>query len=102
MTCLLCELCSSAYLYRKLTSQHWIFTTELFLIVKVTDNRCRFHNLPDSVQLSDLLATKFGRHHNQLQLRRIIAEADTNQSGTIDYREFLGMMIGPNRSVLKT
>jgi allograft inflammatory factor 1 len=44
---------------------------------------------------------KLGKPKNQLQLRKMIAEVDISGSGTIEYEEFVLMMIGSSSSVLR-
>jgi len=44
---------------------------------------------------------KLGKPKNQLQLRKMIAEVDTSGTGTIEYEEFVLMMIGTSSAVLR-
>jgi allograft inflammatory factor 1 len=44
---------------------------------------------------------KLGKPKNQLQLRKMIAEVDVSGSGTIEYEEFVLMMVGSSSSVLR-
>ncbi len=46
---------------------------------------------------------RLGKPKNQLELKKMIDEVDTDKSGTINYREFLEMMLGKNHqsSVLR-
>lgn len=44
---------------------------------------------------------KLGKPKNVIEIRKIIAEVDTNNSGTIGYNEFIQMMLGKKSSVLK-
>ncbi|XP_071802568.1 allograft inflammatory factor 1-like [Asterias amurensis] len=44
---------------------------------------------------------KLGQPKNLLEVKKMIAEVDTNNSGTINYNEFIEMMLGKKNSVLK-
>ncbi|KAL5010154.1 hypothetical protein ScPMuIL_012459 [Solemya velum] len=44
---------------------------------------------------------KIGQAKTHLELKKMIAEVDTTDSGTITYREFINMMLGTKTSVLK-
>ncbi|XP_068692083.1 allograft inflammatory factor 1-like [Montipora capricornis] len=44
---------------------------------------------------------KLGQAKTHLELKKMIAEVDTTNSGTISYPEFLTMMLGKKSSVLK-
>ncbi|XP_038063878.1 allograft inflammatory factor 1-like [Patiria miniata] len=44
---------------------------------------------------------KLGQPKNHLEVKKMIAEVDTNHSGTINYNEFIEMMLGKKNSVLK-
>jgi len=44
---------------------------------------------------------KLGKPKNQLQLRKMIAEVDVSGTGTIEYEEFVLMMIGTSSAVLR-
>nr|CAC38780.1 allograft inflammatory factor 1 [Suberites domuncula]CAC85493.1 Allograft Inflammatory Factor 1 [Suberites domuncula] len=44
---------------------------------------------------------KLGQAKTHLELKKMIAEVDKNNSGTIHYNEFLDMMLGKKSSVLK-
>ena len=44
---------------------------------------------------------KLGQAKTHLELKKMIAEVDKTNSGTITYREFLDMMLGTRSSVLK-
>ena len=44
---------------------------------------------------------KLGQAKTHLELKKMIAEVDTTNSGTISYPEFLQMMLGKKNSVLK-
>nr|AEX55297.1 allograft inflammatory factor-1 [Pinctada imbricata] len=44
---------------------------------------------------------KLGQAKTHLELKKMIAEVDTTDSGTIHYNEFVGMMLGKKSSVLK-
>ena len=44
---------------------------------------------------------KLGQAKTHLELKKMIAEVDTTNSGTITYREFVDMMLGTKKSVLR-
>ncbi|XP_065174442.1 allograft inflammatory factor 1-like [Sycon ciliatum] len=44
---------------------------------------------------------KLGQAKTHLELKKMIAEVDTNNSGTIHYPEFLDMMLGKRSTILK-
>jgi len=44
---------------------------------------------------------KLGQAKTHLELKKMIAEVDTRNSGTIDYKDFLTMMLGKKNSILK-
>ncbi|XP_064608832.1 allograft inflammatory factor 1-like [Liolophura sinensis] len=44
---------------------------------------------------------KLGQAKTHLELKKMISEVDTTNSGTISYHEFLNMMLGNKHSVLK-
>ncbi|KAL5484212.1 hypothetical protein EMCRGX_G020671 [Ephydatia muelleri] len=44
---------------------------------------------------------RLGQAKTHLELKKMIAEVDTTNSGTIHYHEFLDMMLGKKSSVLK-
>ncbi|XP_065067827.1 allograft inflammatory factor 1-like [Rhopilema esculentum] len=44
---------------------------------------------------------KLGQAKTHLELKKMISEVDTRNSGTIDYKDFLTMMLGKKSSVLK-
>ena len=44
---------------------------------------------------------KLGQAKTHLELKKMIAEIDTDDSGTINYTEFLHMMLGKKNSILK-
>ncbi len=44
---------------------------------------------------------KLEQPKNLLEVKKMIAEVDTNNSGTINYNEFIEMMLGKKNSVLK-
>ncbi|XP_077986449.1 allograft inflammatory factor 1-like [Glandiceps talaboti] len=48
-----------------------------------------------------IMMEKLGQAKTHLELKKMIAEVDTTKSGTITYREFLAMMLGPKSSVLR-
>ncbi|XP_070532503.1 allograft inflammatory factor 1-like [Ptychodera flava] len=48
-----------------------------------------------------LMMEKLGQAKTHLELKKMIAEIDTNNSGTINYREFVSMMLGKKNSILK-
>jgi len=54
----------------------------------------------DIVELGKAME-RLGKHKNQLELKKMIDEVDTDKSGTINYREFLEMMLGKQSSVLR-
>ncbi|PIK53169.1 allograft inflammatory factor 1 [Apostichopus japonicus] len=57
----------------------------------------------DDLDVTDVskMMEKLGKPKNIIEVRKIIAEVDTNNSGTIGYNEFLQMMLGKKSSVLK-
>lgn len=44
---------------------------------------------------------KLGQAKTHLELKKMIAEIDTDGSNTINYTEFLNMMLGKKNSILK-
>jgi allograft inflammatory factor 1 len=54
----------------------------------------------DEIELG-IAMEKIGKPKNALQLRKMIAEVDSNNSGTITFDEFLVMMLGSKSSVLR-
>ncbi|XP_060070443.1 allograft inflammatory factor 1-like [Ylistrum balloti] len=54
----------------------------------------------DIMELKQMME-KLGCAKTHLELKKMIAEVDTNGSGTIHYREFLDMMLGGKSTVLK-
>jgi allograft inflammatory factor 1 len=44
---------------------------------------------------------KLGQAKTHLELKKMIAEVDKTNSGTIHYNEFLDMMLGKKSSILK-
>ena len=56
--------------------------------------------LPDLEELN-MAMEKMGQAKTHLELRKMIREVDKSNSGMIDYREFLDMMLGDRSSVLK-
>lgn len=44
---------------------------------------------------------KLGQAKTHLEVKKMIREIDTTDTGTINYREFINMMLGPHTSVLK-
>lgn len=44
---------------------------------------------------------RLGQAKTHLELKKMIAEVDTTNSGTITYDEFLHMMLGKGSSILK-
>ena len=48
-----------------------------------------------------MMMEKLGQAKTHLELKKMIAEVDTTNSGTITYSEFLVMMLGKRSSVLK-
>jgi len=54
----------------------------------------------DLMELKKMMES-MGQAKTHLQLKRMIKQVDTTNSGTITYREFLQMMLGKENSVLK-
>ncbi|XP_031560363.1 allograft inflammatory factor 1-like isoform X3 [Actinia tenebrosa] len=54
----------------------------------------------DIMELKKMME-KLGQAKTHLELKKMIAEVDTTNSGTISYNEFLTMMLGKKSSVLK-
>ena len=54
----------------------------------------------DHMGLKQMLE-KLGQAKTHMELMKIIKEVDTTGSGTINYREFLWMMLGGEHSILK-
>lgn len=48
-----------------------------------------------------MMLEKLGQAKTHLELKKMIQEVDTTDSGTISYREFLNMMLGSKSTVLK-
>lgn len=48
-----------------------------------------------------MMLEKLGQAKTHLELKKMIQEVDTTDSGTISYREFLNMMLGNKSTVLK-
>ena len=48
-----------------------------------------------------LMLEKLGQAKTHLEVKKMIREVDTTNSGTLGYRDFINMMIGPHMSVLK-
>lgn len=44
---------------------------------------------------------KLGQAKTHLEMKKMIREIDTTNTGSICYRDFITMMIGPKTSVLK-
>ncbi|KAL8611449.1 hypothetical protein ACOMHN_014504 [Nucella lapillus] len=44
---------------------------------------------------------KLGQAKTHMELKKMIQEVDTTSKGTINYKDFVGMMIGPKSGVLK-
>ena len=44
---------------------------------------------------------KLGQAKTHLELKKMIAEVDTTNSGAINYKDFVTMMLGKNSGVLK-
>ncbi|XP_022085355.1 allograft inflammatory factor 1-like [Acanthaster planci] len=63
------------------------------------------YDLDNSGDLDDkdvtFMMEKLGQPKNLLEVKKMIAEVDTNRSGTINYNEFIEMMLGKKNSVLK-
>ena len=56
--------------------------------------------------LSDIMDVKYmmeklGQAKTHLELKKMIAEVDTTNSGAINYKDFVTMMLGKNSGVLK-
>lgn len=47
------------------------------------------------------LMEKLGQAKTHLEMKKMIAEVDTTNSGAINYRDFVRMMLGPHSGVLK-
>lgn len=56
--------------------------------------------LLDIMELKQMME-KLGQAKTHLELKKMIAEIDTTNSGTIHYPEFLNMMLGKKSSILK-
>lgn len=54
----------------------------------------------DEMELKQMLE-KLGTPKTHKEVKKMIQEVDTNNSGTIHYREFLNMMLGKKSTVLK-
>lgn len=54
----------------------------------------------DIMELKQMME-KLGQAKTHLELKKMIAEIDTTNSGTIHYPEFLNMMLGKKSSILK-
>lgn len=54
----------------------------------------------DIMELKQMME-KLGQAKTHLELKKMIAEIDTDDSGTINYTEFLNMMLGKKNSILK-
>ena len=54
----------------------------------------------DIMELKQMME-KLGQAKTHLELKKMIAEIDTDDSGTINYTEFLHMMLGKKNSILK-
>jgi len=48
-----------------------------------------------------LMLEKLGQAKTHLEVKKMIGEVDKTNTGTISYREFIDMMLGPHTSVLK-
>ena len=48
-----------------------------------------------------VMMEKLGQAKTHLELKKMINEVDKTNSGTIDYSEFLDMMLGKQSSILK-
>lgn len=44
---------------------------------------------------------KLGQAKTHLEMKKMIREIDTTNKGTICYKDFVSMMVGPKTSVLK-
>merc|ERR1712000_95650 len=54
----------------------------------------------DMMELKRMME-KLGQAKTHLELKKMIAEVDTNNSGTIHYDEFIQMMLGKKSSILR-
>ena len=54
----------------------------------------------DMMELKRMME-KLGQAKTHLELKKMIAEVDTNNSGTIHYHEFIEMMLGKRSTILK-
>lgn len=48
-----------------------------------------------------MMMEKLGQAKTHLELKKMITEVDTRDSGTIDYNDFLSMMLGKKSTILK-
>ena len=56
--------------------------------------------ISDMMELKQMLE-KLGQAKTHLELKKMIQEVDTVGNGTINYRDFVNMMLGTKTSVLK-
>ena len=59
-----------------------------------------YHMISDMMELKQMLE-KLGQAKTHLELKKMIQEVDTVGNGTINYRDFVNMMLGTKTSVLK-
>ena len=58
------------------------------------------------ITLSDIMDVKYmleklGQPKTHLEMKKMITEVDTTNSGAINYHDFVIMMLGPKSSILK-
>lgn len=61
---------------------------------------CTTGHFADEMELKQMLE-KLGTPKTHKEVKKMIQEVDTTNSGTISYREFLNMMLGKRSTVLK-
>ena len=80
-----------------------IFDVNCFYLESHNFNICiifiRHFFTSDEMELKHMME-KLGQAKTHLEIKKMIAEVDTNNSGTIHYREFLNMMLGKRSSVI--
>lgn len=63
------------------------------------------YDLDGSGDLDDndvrVMMEKLGQPKNQIEIRKMIKEIDLNGSGTINYKEFVHMMLGGKSSIMR-
>lgn len=70
------------------------------------ESSCNVFMITLFTSAADLMGLKkmlqdFGQAVTHLELKNMIKQVDKTNSGTICYRDFLTMMLGPRQSVLK-